>query len=223
MNIYQCPHCSVDIPLGHFSIYKVLALDETLHETNPSMYTPFLAIHKIRCVRCGKTILRVSLNSADIENSIPIQPLSEAKRLPDYIPTALKEDYVEACSIVHLSPKSAAALARRCIQFMLRDFWHIDNWSLARATDELKDKIDPALFDALCDVRDLGNIGAHPELNPAIIVNIEPWEAMYCIGLIEILIEEWYGKQYHNTELCTKLHKINQLKQQAKKSAADTD
>jgi hypothetical protein len=45
--------------------------------------------------------------------------------LPDYIPEQIKDDYYEACSILNLSPKASATLARRCLQGMIRDFWGI--------------------------------------------------------------------------------------------------
>ena len=45
--------------------------------------------------------------------------------LPDYIPEAIRKDYMEACAIIDSSPKASATLSRRCLQGMIRDFWGV--------------------------------------------------------------------------------------------------
>lgn len=61
--------------------------------------------------------------------------------LPDYIPEAIRKDYVEACSILDASPKASATLSRRCLQGMIRDFWGVTSGNLAGEIDLIKDKI----------------------------------------------------------------------------------
>ena len=119
-------------------------------------------------------------------------PESEAMVLSDYIPQPIQQDYYEACRIRDLSPKASATLARRCLQGMIRDFWEIKKSQLKDEIDELKDKVDPDVWESIDAVRSVGNIGAHMEKDINIIVDVEPGEAQLLIGLIEQLVDDWY-------------------------------
>ncbi|WEY37785.1 DUF4145 domain-containing protein [Paraburkholderia sp. SUR17] len=121
-------------------------------------------------------------------------PFGSAKTYPDYIPVSLRNDYTEACHIADLSPKAAATLCRRCLQGMIRDFWGIDTKS-RRLWDEIKaikDKVDIGTWEAIVALKDIGNIGAHMEMDVEMIVDVEPEEARLLIELIESLFEDWY-------------------------------
>jgi hypothetical protein len=121
-------------------------------------------------------------------------PPSLAKVFPDYVPEAILNDYKEACVIRDLSPKSSATLARRCLQGMIRDFWSVKIKS-GKLSDEIKaiqDRVDPDTWQAIDGVRSIGNIGAHMEKDINVIVDVEPNEAQLLIGLIELLIKDWY-------------------------------
>ena len=58
--------------------------------------------------------------------------------------------------------------------------------------DSIKDKIDPMTWDAIDAVRKVGNIGAHMEKDINVIIDVEPREAELLIGLIEMLLKDWY-------------------------------
>lgn len=88
-------------------------------------------------------------------------PDSVSKPQPDYIPQALRDDYYEACKIRDLSPKTAATLARRCLQGIIQDFWGISGKTLYAEINELQTRIDAPLWGAIDAVRKVGNIGAH--------------------------------------------------------------
>ncbi len=129
-----------------------------------------------------------------------LKPQSSAKPFPDYIPKAILQDYEEACLIQDLSPKASATLSRRCLQGMIRDFWKI---SLKRLIDEinaLEGKVDSATWEAIDAVRSIGNIGAHMEKDINIIIDVEPEEASMLIGLIEVLLEEWYVRKHEREQ-----------------------
>jgi hypothetical protein len=119
----------------------------------------------------------------------------------------IREDFAEASAIRNLSPKASASLARRCLQGMIRDFWQVHTRpaeprsKLARAQDRktlfdeieaIQEWVDPVTWQAIDVVRRLGNIGAHMELDVNVIVDVEPEEAERLLGLIEMLINEWY-------------------------------
>src|SRR5262249_7101207 len=93
-------------------------------------------------------------------------PESSARPQPEYIPKDIRDTYYEAARIASLSPKASAALARRCLQGMGRDFWKIPNnkrGNLGAEINYVKGKLSPEVSPALDDVRSVGDVGAHME------------------------------------------------------------
>lgn len=135
--------------------------------------------------------------SHDIENYTPLlswsmKPSSLAKQFPPYIPSAIIADYEEACLIRTLSPKASATLSRRCLQGIIRDFWGVSKGRLIDEINAIQDRIDPVTWQAIDSVRSIGNIGAHMEKDINSMIDVEPQEAQLLIGLLEILIRDWY-------------------------------
>lgn len=144
-------------------------------------------------------------------------PESAAKPQPDYIPLPLREDYREACRVRDLSPKSAATLARRCLQGMIRDFCGISKATLHSEIQELRRRIEAGeqprgvtheSMDAIDAVRSVGNIGAHMERDIDVIVPVDGDEAQLLVELIELLFEEWYVARHNRGQ---KLSAVRQL------------
>lgn len=143
-------------------------------------------------------------------------PDSEAKVYSrDIVPSAIIDDYEESCKIKGDSPKASATLSRRALQGMIRNFWGIKKpqdhkglWTLKNEIEAIKDLVDPDVWAAIDAVRDVGNIGAHMELDVNVIIDVEPEEATKLIGLIELLIEEWYINRYERKQRLTEIKKI---------------
>lgn len=135
-----------------------------------------------------------------------------AKPLSDTVPAAVQQDYVEACLILQLSPKAAATLARRALQGMVRDFWSISKPRLADELLAIKDKCDADLYKAMTSLKSIGNIGAHPERDIALIVDIEPDEAQQLVDLIHLLDAEWYVARAKKQQRLAALHQLGQQK-----------
>jgi hypothetical protein len=135
----------------------------------------------------------------------PLIPPSKAKTFPSYVPKPILDDYVEACLVRDLSPKASATLSRRCLQGMIRDFWDIRKDRLIDEVIELKNRVDPLTWNAIDAVRSVGNIGAHMEKDINVIVEVDSDEAAKLIGLIELLIRDWYilrqERQAHLAEI----------------------
>ncbi|VFB09265.1 Uncharacterised protein [Aeromonas salmonicida] len=121
-----------------------------------------------------------------------MKPSSLAKQFPTYIPKVIIDDYEEACLIRDLSPKASATLSRRCLQGIIRDFWGCKKGRLVDEINSIKEKVDPITWQAIDSVRSIGNIGAHMEKDINLIIDVESEEAQLLIGLIEILIKDWY-------------------------------
>lgn len=149
-----------------------------------------------------------------------LRPDSKAKAFPAYIPPVIRQDYEEACKIVALSPKASATLSRRCLQGIIRDFWGISKPRLVDEIDALAETIDPVTWGAIDAVRKIGNIGAHMEKDINIVVDVEPDEAELLIGLIEVLMEEWYVHRYEREQHMQKVIAAAQSKAGVKGAGA---
>ena len=119
-------------------------------------------------------------------------PSSRARSFPVALPPQVLEDYREASLTVEQSPKVAAALARRCLSSMLRDFWRVQPGSLNDEFRQVKGTVDPLTWEAIESVRSTGLIGARMESEGAEILETEQGEARLLIGLIETLLQDWY-------------------------------
>ncbi|MEZ3443810.1 MAG: DUF4145 domain-containing protein [Lachnospiraceae bacterium] len=179
-----------------------------------------LEITFYKCPNCRQYAIKAKGIGEMVENvNTTIRPLSSAKRFPDYIPAAIRQDYEEACAIVSLSPKASATLSRRCLQGIIRDFWGITKPTLNKEIDELKDKIPVDLWSSIDALRQLGNIGAHMEKDTNIIVDIDSNEANFLIKLIELLMKEWYINREERKKLFSDIISINQTKQSTRKNS----
>lgn len=144
-------------------------------------------------------------------------PPSRAKVLPTYIPSAIIDDYGQACLIVDLSPKASATMSRRCLQGMIRDFFGVSKKRLVDEIEAIKDKVDPTTWEAIDAVRSIGNIGAHMEMDINVIVDVDPGEAEELIRLIELLVEDWYINRHKRHEQLKAVLEIKAKKDAAKK------
>ncbi len=153
----------------------------------------------------------------DLLSSWKLRPQSFARPLPNYIPQAIKEDYEESCLILSLSPKASATLARRCLQGMIRDFWSIRPQNLFQEIEYIKDKLDSDTWEAIDVVRKVGNIGAHMERDINQIVEVGENEAGLLIGLIEMLIEEWYVSRHERQQRLAQIKQLGQDKDTQRK------
>lgn len=109
-----------------------------------------------------------------------------------HAPTVVKDDYEEAYLIKDLSPKAAATLCRRALQGMIRDFYGVRKPTLHAELEEIRQKCDAELFDAMMGLKGIGNIGAHPEKDISLIVDVEEGEVETLLELLRILDKEWY-------------------------------
>jgi len=145
-----------------------------------------------------------------------LKPRSQARVFPSYIPKAILEDYEEACLIRDLSPKASATLSRRCLQGIIRDFHGITKNRLVDEIEALNEKIDPLTWQAIDAVRHVGNIGAHMEKDINLIIDVVPQEAAALIGLIEMLLKDWYIARHEKEKQLQEIVKISQAKKETK-------
>jgi hypothetical protein len=156
-----------------------------------------------------------------------VLPRSSAKPQPEFIPQALRNDYVEACLIRDLSPKAASTLARRCLQGMIRDFGGVTGRTLYEEISELRTSVENGTapravtaesVEAIDHVRSIGNIGAHMEKDIDLIVDVDPNEAQALIELLEMLFNDWYVDSERRRQRLVAISKIGTEKRAARRT-----
>jgi hypothetical protein len=222
---WTCPYCDRDT-----TITDTYASDDfKLRLKNAEGFRQFKTFMVV-CPnpKCQKFTLRITMHEAEVTatgpDKITIQPLetwnlippSRAKVFPDYVPQAIRDDYVEACKIRDLSPKASATLSRRCLQGMIRDYWKIAKARLIDEIEALEDKVDAQTWAAIDAVRKIGNIGAHMQKDIDVIVDVDPNEAQVLIELIELLVKDWYVVRHDREERLKNIVRIKDQKDAAK-------
>lgn len=184
------------------------------------------------CPDCLKASLSISAAGGTLEKVSYNYPPPNITNYPEYIPEQIRRDYSEAALIIDLSPKASATLSRRCLQGIIRDFWGItpDFWNThekirtacrvskdapnkvnlfqeIRAVEEIGG-ISAPIIAAFKQLKDIGNIGAHPEMDAGVIVDVEPGEAKALVKLIELIIRQTYIQRNSEQELLKQVEDI---------------
>jgi hypothetical protein len=210
-----CPHCGVTVQLlyadvgPYFGRGKFVDLDAVYLE-GPNPIVLFFA----RCGACAKTIVQVA---AGDKRWLVVPRVGMRRPLHPSVPGTLREDYEEAVLVLNDSPKSSAALARRCLQALLvlqgakkQDL--VDQLAEIHAT--LPQYVQPFVD----HVRELGNLSAHPKesISTGEIVHVEAGEAEWMLELLEELFDHYYAKpaeaQARQAALKVKLADAKKLK-----------
>jgi hypothetical protein len=106
----------------------------------------------------------------------------------------LAADFREAVAVFSKSKKASAALARRCLQFILVHKGGVRARDLADQIEEVLPKLPPELAQNVDAIRQVGNFAAHPMKSKSTgeIAEVEEGEAEW---LLEVL-EELFGFYY---------------------------
>lgn len=228
---WKCPYCKTQTTIVEESNTSSQA---HFYDSNSKFGLIGLRTYLIVCPNpeCNELVISASLHEA-IGNypgdyhispgaklllNWTLKPQSSAMPQPDYIPAQIRDDYYEACSILSLSPKASATLARRCLQGMIRDFWQIKEDTLFKEIDELNNQnsIDASTIKAIDAIRQIGNIGAHMEKDVNTIIDIDEGEAELLIKLLEDLFQDWYITKHEREKRNNKIQQLAQTKQAAK-------
>jgi len=214
--LWHCPFCNTDQSVTEKGRQVALA-DLTLpNAEGPRRLVSIFVV----CPnpRCRQFSLSASLHTLEIVGNRAytgkhlktwaLVPPSQARSFPVALPERVIEDYREACLTLELSPKVAAALSRRCLSEMLRDFWRVQPGSLNDEFRQIKGTADPLTWEAIESVRQSGMIGARMESEGAEIRDADPGEAKLLIGLIETLIQDWYVSRDERRKRLDKIRRI---------------
>jgi len=146
---------------------------------------------------CGRLVIRLN---KDMDNGTHtaryVVPLHGKRAKFEGIPPGLADDYEQACAVLDASPAASAALARRCLQRMIREHFGIKE---PRLYDEIEkvaglQTMPPYLAEGLHRIRDIGNLAAHPahDTRIGVIVDVEREEAEWTLEILESLFKHCY-------------------------------
>lgn len=224
---WVCPHCNTAAVINDADTVKTrMNLDSAdgflqyelqgITCPNPSCKKPTINMRTDELANLYGQLTTIHATSK-FKRIIPSQQKERAKGYPGYIPSSILSDYREACAIVELSPKASATLSRRCLQGMIRDFWGVNGKSLHHEILAIEDKVDPVVWEAILDVKSIGNIGAHMEKDINLIIDVSPEEADLLIEMIEMLLDDWYVARHEKQQKLQRIKKVATDKAEARK------
>lgn len=161
----------------------------------------------IKCSACLEHTVFASKYANSVHNTGPIWsqrvwPISGRSPKPFKNTDAeLVTDYAEACAVLFLSPKSAAALARRILQTVLRK-QNYKSKDLSAQIDAILKEPDGSkrlpiyISKSLDAVRNYGNFSAHRinDKTTLELIDVEAGEAEWCCDLVEQLFDHFYER-----------------------------
>lgn len=223
---YTCPYCHQSC-FNNGEIHKAYSLsygevdfsDPYEMMRNADIKRSGIRVILSCCPNCGKVAVQIRPHELNTQMMFSFSyPNQGAIKIPEYVPEAIKRDYLEAVQISELSPKAAATLARRCLQGMIHDFWGIREKNLNAEITSLKDKVSVSQWNAIDGLRKIGNIGAHMEKDVELIIDVDPDEAQKLLKLIELLIQKWYIARHDEEQLLADFTSMADAKESERRS-----
>jgi hypothetical protein len=180
-----------------------------------------LETHRCPNPDCGETTLDVLVYRQDPgnpENAAvpgmlvkrwPLIPASRARRLPKDVPAAIRDDYDEACRTEATSPKASAALVRRCLGELLRDFYGANGAALAPEIERVASGLPAgAAAETLRAFAAMPNVRGMSGRDSSILTDVRDGDASRMIDLLELLIDETYVTRRRATDAFERLRKV---------------
>jgi hypothetical protein len=121
-----------------------------------------------------------------VENNL-VYPVSQSTvEAHEMMPARVKADFTEAGSIVNLSPRGAAALARLCIQKLMTELGESGDNLNSDIASLVKKGLEVEVQRALDVVRVIGNNAVHPG---EIDLKDDKETALTLLGLVNLIVE----------------------------------
>lgn len=221
----KCPHCGVAVLFEDVEVVSAYGEEGNYGSeelTSPSYYEGAESIKLTfgACPNCSNLVVSGTpvqiLESASpknlkfriVEPEILLWPRQTSRNpVPESVPPMIASDYREAALVLDLSPKSSAALSRRCLQALLRErgFNQRDLYDQIEAAKTTLPLYARKSVDA---IRNFGNFSAHQTKDKGTgdIIDVEPGEAEWTLDVLDILFDHYYVKPLEEQ---TKLDALN--------------
>jgi hypothetical protein len=95
--------------------------------------------------------------------------------------------------------------------------------SLHHEIKEIAKELDKEFVQALLAVKGLGNIGAHPENDTALVVDVEPADAEALLRVIELFIDMTYVRRHNEKQTLAHIQAVNAEKQELRNRDPNAD
>jgi hypothetical protein len=198
----QCPHCTyfINEDWQHLLVYKLNTPESRFADVDGRVFEFLL----MSCpnAECGRLIVKGAHSNWALSNDIPhevsreewmVVPRRGTRPINPSGPPEYANDYQEAAAILNDSPKMSAALSRRILAELLKDFGGYDQYKLSSRIEAFtKDTSNPkGIRDNLDYLREIGDFGAHAQKDDVTgsIIEVEQAEAEWCLEIIDGLFD----------------------------------
>jgi hypothetical protein len=154
-------------------------------------------IHFSQCPICSHLLITGLFAGEDGDEEKVLWPKAGAPPVSDMVPNELAADFREAHAVLPISSKSAAALARRCLEEILVAKGSVDpKKPLAEMIDAVIGTLPGYIAKDLDAVRATGVLAVHPKrsVRTGEIVSVGPGEAELTLHIISELFDFYYVK-----------------------------
>jgi len=199
----KCPYCACELVWGHEESSRISGV--SIEPEDSYSWEDWGLSHK-RCGNCRQPFI-VMIRHQFFTSEAGEQELGEPKleplwpktgwreRCPPDVPEEVAADYNEACAVIDISPTAAAALARRCMQYIL-----VEKGGAPKGRN-LKQQVQAVengpntpqhVKNDLDDLRKIGNFSAHAnEGLRGQVLRAEPEEAEWTLETLRTLFEHY--------------------------------
>jgi hypothetical protein len=149
------------------------------------------------CPACEKPVVAIQWMQGNVLPQRVIYPHSAGRAaLPSTVPEQIAQDFREAVEVLPASAKASAALSRRLLQQLLREYGGYKGRNLETEIEQAMPNLPAYLSNALDAVRHVGNFAAHPIKSGSTgeVVDVQSGEAEWLVETVEALIDFYIVK-----------------------------
>lgn len=191
----KCPHCGCHVLFIEADThirYERFAKSEPSYLATESGGDKVI-VFSSKCPNCKKPVVVSRIESGGETSNRLVHPFNIVRLVSAEVPKEIRQDFLEAASVLSTSEKASGALSRRCLQNLLTE----RNYK----GKDLNEQIDLAMKDLpariaqnLDAIRQIGNFAAHPMKfkSTGEIVDVEPEEAHWNLDVLEQLFDFYY-------------------------------
>lgn len=188
--VMKCPHCDTGI---HENFQGFGTFGNSREE--------WIGLYQV-CPECKKSIVKLFTKTDNVGGGysnaefIAYPKGAAARPVPPEVPNPYRQDFVEACEVLSISPKASAALSRRNLQAIIRDQAQVTGKDLNVEIQTLIDsgKLPTHISEGLHAVRQIGNFAAHPikSTSTGEIFDVEVGEAEWNLDVLELMFDFYF-------------------------------
>lgn len=217
---FDCPFCGKTFPLtqdtlsilhvyfsdGQTCSFEGTLVNVSLQKSRFGNVSNSINLVMYKCPACDKTTFEMIGIGSNFRGEPRFHIYPKIDGHIEYpkgvLPDQVQEDYLEACSISSLSPKSSATLSRRIIEGILTDFYNLKKGRLVDKIRELdKSEKAPNIIDELNSIRQVGNIATHFGYDKDVLPpKVSSDEAKIMIKAVEYIIKDTYIARHQRNE-----------------------